>query len=124
MLLRSALLISLNRRSLRYLSILSLLAACAALPRVAVAQTSTGELSITVLDPTGAVVPNATVTITGSETGNALRTMPSNDKGLADAPLIQPGNYDISVTASGFKTTVRRRVPVNRRLSAGRSRHP
>jgi hypothetical protein len=87
-------------------------AAGASLPRLARAQTSTGELSITVLDASGAVVPNATVTITGSETGNVLRTLSSNDRGLAEAPLIPPGNYDISVSLSGFKTTLRRGIAV------------
>ncbi|MBV9937593.1 MAG: TonB-dependent receptor [Acidobacteriaceae bacterium] len=80
--------------------------------RLAQAQTSTGELSVTVLDATGASVPNATVTITGSETGNVLRTLASNDRGIANVPLIPPGNYNISVVAPGFKTTVRPHIPV------------
>ena len=84
----------------------------AGLSSLAQAQTSTGELSVTVLDTSGAIVANAAVTITGSETGNVLRTLASNDRGLADVPLIPPGNYDISVAAPGFRTTVRQRIPV------------
>src|SRR5690242_3120252 len=76
------------------------------------AQTSTGALSVTVLDATGASIPTATVTVTGSDTGNVLRTVPANNSGLADVPLIPPGTYDVSVSAPGFKTTLRKRIPV------------
>ena len=76
------------------------------------AQTSTGALSVTVLDATGASIPTATVTVTGSDTGNVLRTVPANNSGLVDVPLIPPGTYDISVSAPGFKTTLRKRIPV------------
>src|SRR4051794_39166664 len=76
------------------------------------AQTSTGQLSVTVLDASGAVVPNATVRLTGSETGNVLRTLQTNEFGVAPIPLVPPGNYDVSVTATGFKNVVRRGVAV------------
>lgn len=88
-------------------------AAAVCLPTTSQAQTSTGELAVTVSDATGAVVPNATVTVTGSQTGNVLRTLSSNDHGLVNAPLIPPGDYDVSVTAPGFKTTLRRSIPVS-----------
>jgi len=71
------------------------------------AQTSDGEIAITVTDPTGAVVPGTAVTITGAATGNMIRTLQSNERGLASAPLLPPGVYDIVVSASGFKTAVR-----------------
>src|SRR4051812_42532953 len=87
--------------------------AATCLPIHSGAQTSTGEMSITVLDATGAVVPNAAVTVTGSQTGNILRSLSSNDRGIVNAPLIPPGDYNISVTAPGFKSTVRRSVPVS-----------
>jgi hypothetical protein len=66
-------------------------------------QTSTGQIVITVLDPSGAVVPNATVTLTGSETGELARTLTSDESGAVIAPLLRPGAYTIAVTASGFK---------------------
>ncbi|MHB1856235.1 MAG: carboxypeptidase-like regulatory domain-containing protein [Acidobacteriaceae bacterium] len=47
------------------------------------AQTSTGEMSITVFDPAGAVVPGATISIKGSDTGNIVRTLQANGEGLA-----------------------------------------
>ena len=70
-------------------------------------QTSDGEIAITVTDPTGAVVPRATVTITGAETGNKIRTVATNESGLASAPLLPPGVYIIVVSANGFKNAVR-----------------
>jgi hypothetical protein len=77
------------------------------------AQTSTGQLSVTVIDPSGAIVPNATVRLTGSETGNVLRTIQTNELGVAPIPLVPPGDYDVAVSATGFKTALRRAVPVN-----------
>src|SRR4051794_14096702 len=76
------------------------------------AQTSTGELSITVFDISGAVVPKATVVVTGSNTGNTLRTLVSNELGLAEVPLIPPGDYDVTVSAPGFKTSVEKKIAV------------
>jgi hypothetical protein len=76
------------------------------------AQTSTGEMSITVLDASGATIPQAAVTITGSETGNTLRTLSTNQLGLAAVPLLPPGNYNVTVSAQGFKTSVQRAVAV------------
>ena len=77
------------------------------------AQTSTGQLSVTVIDQSGAVVPNATVRLTGSETGNVLRTIQTNETGVAPLPLVPPGDYDISVSAAGFKNVIRRAITVS-----------
>src|ERR1700757_4924741 len=75
-----------------------------------VAQTSTGEIDITVQDPSGAVIPKASITITGSSTGNLVRTLTTNESGLAGAPLLQPESYDIVVTSDGFEKLARRGV--------------
>ncbi|MBV9081568.1 MAG: TonB-dependent receptor [Acidobacteriaceae bacterium] len=74
------------------------------------AQTSTGEIDVTIQDPSGAVIPNATIAISGSETGNLVRTLVTNNAGLAEAPLLEPGNYDISMTAAGFEKLLRRGI--------------
>ncbi|MCC7173505.1 MAG: carboxypeptidase regulatory-like domain-containing protein, partial [Planctomycetes bacterium] len=58
---------------------------------------------MTVLDPTGAVVPNAGVLITGAETGELARTLTTDETGAATAPLLRPGAYKVTVTAQGFK---------------------
>jgi hypothetical protein len=77
------------------------------------AQTSTGEISVTAVDPSSAVIPGATVTIKGSDTGNIVRTLETNDQGLATAPLLPPGNYDVVVSAKGFKQDNRTQIPVD-----------
>ena len=77
------------------------------------AQTSTGEMSITVFDPAGAVVPGATISIKGSDTGNIVRTLQANGEGLAVAPLLPPGTYDVAVSAAGFKRSEQTRISVN-----------
>lgn len=85
----------------------------ALLSPLTIAQTSTGEISITVTDPTSAIVPGAKVSITGSNTSNLVRQLQTNGDGLAQAPLLPPGTYDIMVSASGFKNSSRKGILVN-----------
>ena len=67
------------------------------------AQTAgTGALTGTVKDPSGAVVPNATVTLTSLDTGQA-RTDMSGADGTYRFSLLPPGNYRVKIEASGFK---------------------
>jgi hypothetical protein len=56
----------------------------------------------TVTDPSGAAVPNASITITNNETG-VSRTLPSNGDGQYVAPDLHIGHYTVKATASGFK---------------------
>ncbi|MGI4853893.1 MAG: carboxypeptidase regulatory-like domain-containing protein [Janthinobacterium lividum] len=67
------------------------------------AQNSTGAFSITVLDGSGAAVPGATVTITGTETGVQLRSLATNSEGRADVPLVPPGRYNVDIALPGFR---------------------
>lgn len=76
------------------------------------AQNSTGAISITVFDAGGAAVPNAQVVVTGTDTGVQLRSLTTNDHGIAEVPLVPPGNYNVSITASGFKTYQQKSVNV------------
>ena len=71
---------------------------CASL---AIAQTATTSLRGVVKDPTGALVPGATVTITSASTGIA-RQATSNSSGGYEFPQLQPARYTIKVTAAGF----------------------
>lgn len=57
----------------------------------------------TVTDPTGAVVPNVTITITNVETGHS-RTLTTNQGGQYAAPELQIGHYTVKASATGFKT--------------------
>ena len=67
-------------------------------------------MDISVLDPSGAVIPGATVTISGTDTGNVVRTLKTNDVGVASAPLLRPLVYTITVNVQGFKELVRKGV--------------
>jgi hypothetical protein len=71
----------------------------------AYAQTSKGFLVGTVADPSGAVVPNANITITNTATGTT-RTTTSQENGSYRFDAIDPGTYNLEITATGF-TTVR-----------------
>src|ERR1700722_127814 len=68
------------------------------------AQTANASLSGHITDSTGAIVPGATVTLTESDTRVAAKTT-SNNEGLYTFPSVKPGNYVMSVNASGFSTT-------------------
>src|SRR5262245_40204888 len=67
------------------------------------AQTSRGTVTGTVLDPTGAVISSASVTLTGVETGVRLSTN-SNDAGVDRFQAVDLGTYDLTVSLPGFST--------------------
>jgi hypothetical protein len=62
----------------------------------------TATLLGTVTDPSGSVVPNATVTITNPATG-VTKTATTNDVGQYVFPSTQIGTYELKATAQGFK---------------------
>jgi len=64
---------------------------------------NTSQISGTVQDATGAVVPNAQVVLTKADTG-FTRSVVTNSSGSYTAPDLQPGTYTLKVTASGFAT--------------------
>src|SRR5262245_40788262 len=70
------------------------------------AQVPTGALAGAVTDATGAVVPNAVVTLTNKETG-ATRTVESNSEGFYSAPSLPAGEYEVKVVAKGFSALLR-----------------
>ena len=76
------------------------------------AQTPTGAIEGTVTDPTGAVVPNAKVTVTEVATG---RTIPltTNTVGAYSARNLLPGVYNVKVEVSGFAPKELKDVSVN-----------
>jgi hypothetical protein len=72
----------------------------------AFAQGPTGIIVGTVTDQSGAVIQNATVTITNKGTSIA-RAVTANADGLFSAPALPSGEYDVRVEMQGFRTVVR-----------------
>src|SRR5258708_7714382 len=68
----------------------------------AAGQETTGGLQGTVKDPSGAVVPNAKVVVTTS-TLVGEKEVSTNDSGYYRFAKLPPGNYTVTVTASGFE---------------------
>ncbi len=60
-----------------------------------------GDITGTVTDPSGAVVPNATVTLKSTSTGQTRNTT-TNNNGAYRFSLLQPGAYTVTATATGF----------------------
>jgi hypothetical protein len=77
------------------------------------AQTAgTGALTGTVSDPSGAVVPNVTVTATNSDTGQT-RSATTGPNGVYTMTLLPPGLYKVTFSAAGFKTAEVGSVRIN-----------
>jgi outer membrane receptor protein involved in Fe transport len=66
---------------------------------------TTGDITGVILDSTGAVVPNATVTIKSSATGES-RTALTNATGAYRFTLLKPGAYEISAESRGLKSDI------------------
>jgi hypothetical protein len=67
------------------------------------AQISTGTIVGVVEDATGAVIPNAEVTITQTATGETRKTV-TTAGGEFNVPFLQVGPYTVTAVANGFKT--------------------
>lgn len=93
------------------LLLLTAIAAVAFSAGVARAQ-SIGEVTGTVTDPSGAVVPSAQVSITSNETGNTT-TITSNGAGIFDFPSLNVGQYSLAVNAPGFQEYKKNGIQVN-----------
>jgi hypothetical protein len=65
------------------------------------AQTSRGTVTGVVTDPSGAVVPNAKVTLTQKET-NVTRETATNSAGLYRFDAVNLGTYQVKISAAGF----------------------
>ncbi len=71
-----------------------------------------GEIVGTVTDPTGAVVPGATVVATSTTRGTKLTTTTTSAGDYTLSPL-DADTYSVTVTAKDFKTTTQENVAVN-----------
>src|SRR5262245_54100434 len=73
------------------------------------AQEFRATLQGTVTDPSQAAVPKATVILRNVDT-SIERDTPSDDNGHYLIPFVAPGNYSVTISAPGFRTTVRNGV--------------
>jgi len=75
------------------------------LSAAAIAQSDLASISGTISDKTGALVPNAEVTLT-SETTGAIHKTTTNRSGLYSIPGLAPGRYTITIDAKGFEQLI------------------
>ena len=79
---------------------------------VAFGQVDQGSVVGTVLDPTGAAVPNAQVSLKNTDQGITLETR-SGAGGTYTFSPVRIGHYTVTVTAPGFSTTTQENLTVN-----------
>lgn len=70
------------------------------------AQTVTGSISGIIADPSGSVIPGATVTLVNEQT-NSTRNVATNEDGRFVFTAVQPGVYTIKIEREGFQTSER-----------------
>jgi hypothetical protein len=106
-------------------SILRILSAAIACGALINAQQVSSTLVGSVLDATGATVPNAEITVTETRTGVTRKTVTTTD-GVYNLPYLTPGTYRVEITAQGFKKFVRENVelPVSSTVRVDTSLEP
>lgn len=93
----------------RALSLIAILLLTAVL---CIAQTAAGGLTGVVVDSTGAVIAGAMVEVVNTGTGEK-RTVTTNEDGIYTVPNIEPGLYNVTVTADGFATGAAKEVKIS-----------
>ncbi len=78
----------------------------------AAGQSTTGTITGTVSDVTGAVLPGVEVTVTNVGT-NLTRNLITNESGLYTAPQLPIGAYRVEALLPGFQTAVRSGITLN-----------
>jgi hypothetical protein len=90
-----------SRNLLRLLLAITV-AVIVAIPSLMAQSAGTGALTGTLTDPSGGSIPNATVTLTNTQT-NQVRTATTGTDGSYRFTFIQPGAYRVRFSAAGFK---------------------
>src|SRR6476660_8176252 len=85
---------------------------------VAIGQTDQGRIAGRVVDPNGAIVPGASVTVTNVGT-NEHRTVTANDSGEYTVPSLRAATYTLEATAGTFakKTVTNIQLAVGQQLN-------
>ena len=99
-------------RTMVFITLVLLGLCCVVSGRMAMAQVDQGTITGVVKDTTGAVIPNADVTLTNTDTGFILQRK-SDARGNYIFSPIKIGNYSVSAAASGFETTTQENVHLN-----------
>jgi hypothetical protein len=99
--------------SLRAYALALFVAGTLAVPHAILAQLVYSAIHGTVTDPSGAVIPNAKVTVTNTSTGiSIVRT--TDAAGYFTAPQLQPGGpYSVTISANGFDKFVSSGLTLN-----------
>lgn len=107
---------SLFLRALQSKSVYIVAAFALMLCAVGWSQSTAGSIDGIVTDQSGAVLPNATVTVTNESTG-AVRVVVTNAAGVYSLPNLPPGNYRAAITATDFAAlNTKLVVPINRTI--------
>src|SRR4029077_17377582 len=88
------------------ISLLALLVIALATVPLMAQSTTTGDITGTVTDSSGAIVPKATVTAKSNDTGASLATT-TNASGIYHFSYLKPGNYTVTAESSGMQPTSR-----------------
>src|SRR5580765_2258779 len=91
-------------------------------PVLAQTRTDTAKVIVTVVDPSGGVIPNASVTIVGLEAATKATSMApvkTTEKGLATFDALPPGRYSIAGEFPGFDLGLLKDI----RIKAGENKH-
>lgn len=115
---RDAIEIGTAKRMYRSLSFLMLFAALLIGFTPALHAQFSATLSGTVSDPSGAVVPNATIVLTNPATGEQ-KTTTTSASGFYSFAELQAGTYTVTVTAQGFRDQTFSAVSVSAELPRG-----
>src|SRR5689334_7545498 len=81
-------------------------------PALVWAQGANASISGTVTDPSGAVVPNAELSLRALATGAVMKATSGSD-GLYAFPNLQLGVYDLTVSARGFRDFAQRGISID-----------
>ncbi|HYK06124.1 MAG TPA: carboxypeptidase regulatory-like domain-containing protein, partial [Thermoanaerobaculia bacterium] len=89
-----------------------ILVVCLLTPFAAFAQLTTGSITGSVTDDSGAALPGVTITAKNTATGVSRTTVTEGD-GSFNLPLLQPGTYEVTAELDSFRPAMARGVVVN-----------
>ena len=107
-----------TQKFMYYASLVLALLMTMGLGSTCLAQVDQGAITGVVQDSSKAVVPNAAITVTNTDTGIAFQAKTNASGTYVVAPL-KIGNYTVTATADGFQTTTRENLHVDAEARLG-----